>query len=564
MLEANREAAEAWRARGRKALLQAGSSAAASNDLVDSLSRAVSALEKALNLFPLESLAEEVAATQRQLDVERVRRAQRKGTSKAADRPPSAAPPPPPPQTAQGGDGTGGESGSAGRAGASESSPADDEVKRVLRSNDHYAALAVERSASDADIKRAFHRTSRVVHPDKCQVPSRLPLWRFPGLPRNDPSPHASRPPASQNSLATEAFQKLQAASAATPHPPPPAAVLRRHHHHLRLLNRLQPHRPPHRRRHRPPSPRFVTQRPARSTTPDSAARAAPPPHALRTATPPPRRRRLAESVIGGARERRFTASGCEQAPRAPNPNAAAYEAERQRRAAEAKAAAEAEVRTASERHFRDTSETLPRHFRGTLRLCCERPAQPLDAARPRRLPAAAARRLLTARLLLRLPSPSLLPEGARAGGGGEAGGGGGGGGAGQQRASRWRRGAAHAQMRDTGPRNGGRLPRPHGGDIAFRHCAQSSSSAPPPPPPWPPCERRRPHPARPLLPPFRRRSAPASSSGCRSSRRSRCCASAGTGAARPALPSRRRAQRRQRPRVGAARRVRDTSLTRP
>ena len=228
MLEANREAAEAWRARGRKALLQAGSSAAASNDLVDSLSRAVSALEKALNLFPLESLAEEVAATQRQLDVERVRRAQRKGTSKAADRPPSAAPPPQPPQTAQGGDGTGGESGSAGRAGASESSPADDEVNRVLRSNDHYAALAVERSASDADIKRAFHRTSRVVHPDKCQVPSRLPLWRFPGLPRNDPSPHASRPPASQNSLATEAFQKLQAAyrQSASPttrrRPPPP------------------------------------------------------------------------------------------------------------------------------------------------------------------------------------------------------------------------------------------------------------------------------------------------------------------------------------------------------
>lgn len=45
------------------------------------------------------------------------------------------------------------------------------EVKRVLGSRSHYAVLGLQSDCSTRDIKRAFRRLARLIHPDKSQVP---------------------------------------------------------------------------------------------------------------------------------------------------------------------------------------------------------------------------------------------------------------------------------------------------------------------------------------------------------------------------------------------------------
>lgn len=59
-------------------------------------------------------------------------------------------------------------------------------MQRILQAPDHYAVLVLARQAGCADVKKQYHRLSKLVHPDKCRG-----------------SAHAQ---------ATEAFQKVQAA----------------------------------------------------------------------------------------------------------------------------------------------------------------------------------------------------------------------------------------------------------------------------------------------------------------------------------------------------------------
>lgn len=53
-----------------------------------------------------------------------------------------------------------------------EFTPADQQVCReVIRSKDYYSVLGVERSCTDADLKKAFRKKALKVHPDKNACP---------------------------------------------------------------------------------------------------------------------------------------------------------------------------------------------------------------------------------------------------------------------------------------------------------------------------------------------------------------------------------------------------------
>jgi hypothetical protein len=175
--DANRDAAEAWRHRGRSAFTST------QPPTRDSLAEAVRLLSKSRSLHPLDGIDDELEAVQRHLDMASVRSAQQQADARPAPETagggPSGAPPPRPAPAAP----------AAAAADLAAVPPdggcADTEVSRVLESSDHYTSLLIERSASDGELKKAYHRMSRAVHPDKCS-----------------------------DSRATQAFQKLQSAFA--------------------------------------------------------------------------------------------------------------------------------------------------------------------------------------------------------------------------------------------------------------------------------------------------------------------------------------------------------------
>jgi curved DNA-binding protein CbpA len=42
-------------------------------------------------------------------------------------------------------------------------------INSILNSSSHYEALGVDRNATPEEIRKAYLRLSRIVHPDKCQ-----------------------------------------------------------------------------------------------------------------------------------------------------------------------------------------------------------------------------------------------------------------------------------------------------------------------------------------------------------------------------------------------------------
>lgn len=136
-------------------------------------------------LFSLEGIDEEVAAAQRMLEIESIKRPQQRENE--AHSPPNAGASPRRSSSRRSSPHAGSAAPAVPRPTAQNASPAtpsDAEVARVLAAPDHYVALSIGRGASEPDIKKAYYKMSRTIHPDKCR-----------------------------HSRATEAFQRLQVVS---------------------------------------------------------------------------------------------------------------------------------------------------------------------------------------------------------------------------------------------------------------------------------------------------------------------------------------------------------------
>jgi len=225
-ISANYDAAAAWRARGQSVL------EATQPPTCDSLAEALRLLTKSRGLFPLEGIESEVENLQRQLDVATVKAAQTQHNADRQQAPGAGWGPTPPPQQASA------PSRQASAANSSSSSAdgdtSDAEVSRVLGASDHYTALLIARGASAGEIRKAYHRGSRSVHPDKCR----------------DGEPTLPVPPPST-------YNKTPSASTANPFSGEPA--------------RFVPQAPPRPLHNKTPSARFQLRTPSQASPTDSS-----------------------------------------------------------------------------------------------------------------------------------------------------------------------------------------------------------------------------------------------------------------------------------------------------